>query len=454
MLWREAYGPRVVRRVSLAYAAADGAHFYPNLLAGAVSGFESALFNASFSRDGQMLFTACQDGTINLYGMEQLLYVQARCKVLETEGGRTTAEPFQVSASCPTPQAPDQLLPQKQIHCQYVGWAIVGSCFSPDAKWIAYSSWSRSLHLTNTFGRHELHEAIVVSPHRSHHFCLFSLAFSADGAKVIGGGNDGGLHLIHLERKHASHIEQAHQDDVNSVCFVDPEQAPSLVLSGSDDGLIKLWDLRTERAQGLLAGHVSGITSVCSKDGGPGGGRGGGRYLVSNGKDQTTKLWDLRKMVEAGRDAEARYAVDLDGDYRFATIWNEGGGRGGGRQRRRKHPVGDHSIQTWRGHRIARTLIQPAFSSEALTGGRYVVTGSADGRLFAYDTLAAEGEGAEQAGREDGRAVEKLAFHDDVVRTVAFAPQVDLMVSAGWDGNLGLWRFRGQQAKEEEGEGS
>ncbi|TFJ86901.1 hypothetical protein NSK_001989 [Nannochloropsis salina CCMP1776] len=390
MLWREAYGPRVVRRVSLAYAAADGAHFYPNLLAGAVSGFESALFNASFSRDGQMLFTACQDGTINLYGMEQLLYVQARCKVLETEGGRTTAEPFQVSASCPTPQAPDQLLPQKQIHCQYVGWAIVGSCFSPDAKWIAYSSWSRSLHLTNTFGRHELHEAIVVSPHRSHHFCLFSLAFSADGAKVIGGGNDGGLHLIHLERKHASHIEQAHQDDVNSVCFVDPEQAPSLVLSGSDDGLIKLWDLRTERAQGLLAGHVSGITSVCSKDGGPGGGRGGGRYLVSNGKDQTTKLWDLRKMVEAGRDAEARY----------------------------------------------------------------VVTGSADGRLFAYDTLAAEGEGAEQAGREDGRAVEKLAFHDDVVRTVAFAPQVDLMVSAGWDGNLGLWRFRGQQAKEEEGEGS
>ncbi|EKU20660.1 wd repeat protein 23, partial [Nannochloropsis gaditana CCMP526] len=121
------------------------------------------------------------------------------------------------------------------------------------------------------------------------------------------------------------------------------------------------------------------------------------------------------------------------------------------RQRRRKHPVGDHSIQTWRGHRIARTLIQPAFSPEALTGGRYVVTGSADGRLFAYDTLAAEGEEAGQAGREDGRAVEKLAFHDDVVRTVAFAPQVDLMVSAGWDGSLGLWRFQGQRAKGEGG---
>lgn len=35
-------------------------------------------------------------------------------------------------------------------------------------------------------------------------------------------------------------------------------------------------------------GHLEGITFLDS--------RGDGRYFISNGKDQTTKLWDIRKL--------------------------------------------------------------------------------------------------------------------------------------------------------------
>lgn len=35
-------------------------------------------------------------------------------------------------------------------------------------------------------------------------------------------------------------------------------------------------------------GHLEGITFIDS--------RGDGRYLISNGKDQAIKLWDVRKM--------------------------------------------------------------------------------------------------------------------------------------------------------------
>lgn len=35
-------------------------------------------------------------------------------------------------------------------------------------------------------------------------------------------------------------------------------------------------------------GHLEGITFIDS--------RGDGRYFISNGKDQTIKLWDIRKM--------------------------------------------------------------------------------------------------------------------------------------------------------------
>jgi WD repeat-containing protein 23 len=43
-----------------------------------------------------------------------------------------------------------------------------------------------------------------------------------------------------------------------------------------------------DKPAGVLTGHLEGITFIDS--------RGDGRYFISNGKDQTIKLWDIRKM--------------------------------------------------------------------------------------------------------------------------------------------------------------
>lgn len=55
--------------------------------------------------------------------------------------------------------------------------------------------------------------------------------------------------------------------------------------------LIKVWDRRAlnekkPKPVGLLAGHIDGITYIDPK--------GDGRHLISNCKDQTIKLWDMR----------------------------------------------------------------------------------------------------------------------------------------------------------------
>lgn len=42
------------------------------------------------------------------------------------------------------------------------------------------------------------------------------------------------------------------------------------------------------KPSGVLIGHTEGITYVSAK--------GDGRYVISNGKDQALRLWDLRKM--------------------------------------------------------------------------------------------------------------------------------------------------------------
>lgn len=122
----------------------------------------------------------------------------------------------------------------------------------------------------------------------------------------------------------------AHTDDVNSCCWADTASGNVLV-SASDDTFIKIWymasfysaasilicsfrDRRSlgasQKPSGVLIGHTEGITYVSAK--------GDGRYVISNGKDQALRLWDLRKM-RSSQDFENvkrdNYGVH-DFDYR------------------------------------------------------------------------------------------------------------------------------------------
>ena len=63
------------------------------------------------------------------------------------------------------------------------------------------------------------------------------------------------------------------------MCFAN-RMSSNLIFTGSDDGLVKVWDRRdlgNNRAAGAFVGHHEGITNVASK--------GDGFYLASNGKD-------------------------------------------------------------------------------------------------------------------------------------------------------------------------
>ena len=61
--------------------------------------------------------------------------------------------------------------------------------------------------------------------------------------------------------------------------------AGSMVLSGSDDSTVRLWDLRTSRCVRTMEGHSNWVRSVDMD--------GQCRIAVSGSSDQTVKLWDL-----------------------------------------------------------------------------------------------------------------------------------------------------------------
>ena len=122
------------------------------------------------------------------------------------------------------------------------------------------------------------------------------------------------------------------------------------------------------REAGVFMGHTEGLTYVDSK--------GDGRYVLSNGKDQTMKLWDLRKMMSTENAAKldpSDYTTSFD--YRFSAFPEE---------TYEPHPH-DCSVVTFRGHKVLKTLIRCHFSPPGSTNSRYVYSGSEDGSIYLYN---------------------------------------------------------------------
>lgn len=262
-------------------------------------------------------------------------------------------------------------------------------------------------------------ESLSLSP-TERRFCIFSILFSADGRDILGGANDGYMYVYDRERDKRSLRILAHDYDVNSVAFAD--QTSQILYSGGDDGLIKVWDRRClneagPRPVGFLAGHMDGVTFIDS--------RGDGRHLISNSKDQSIKLWDIRRFSQADGKRNTLKAVhDQTWDYRWQAV-----------PRRLYNPKqkldGDTSVMTYRGHSVLKTLVRCRFSPQATTGQRYIYTGCGVGRVVVYDALT-------------GRIRRDLTGHHACVRDVSWHPQRPEIVSSSWDGVVGRWSFVGR----------
>lgn len=229
---------------------------------------------------------------------------------------------------------------------------------------------------------------------------IWSLRFSGDGREIVAGTSDHSVVVYDIETRQSVMRISNHDDDVNAVCFGDTS-SPHILYSGSDDTTLRVWDRRSMgdgREAGVFMGHTEGLTYVDSK--------GDGRYILSNGKDQSMKLWDLRKMMTASKfdtiDAN-HYTTGFD--YRFEPYPDD---------YYEPHPH-DCSVVTFRGHRVLKTLIRCHFSPPGSTNSRYVYTGSEDGKVYVYNLDAT------LAGTIDvGQATLNSRPHEPDIYTTAY----------------------------------
>jgi hypothetical protein len=115
------------------------------------------------------------------------------------------------------------------------------------------------------------------------------VAFSPDGARIVSGGEDGTVRLWTLDGKPAAEPFKGHARGVRGVAFSPDGKR---IVSGGEDGTVRLWTLDGKPAAEPFEGNAGWIESVAfSPD---------GTRIVCGGGDGTVRLWTLDGKPAAG----------------------------------------------------------------------------------------------------------------------------------------------------------
>jgi WD40 repeat protein len=171
--------------------------------------------------------------------------------------------------------------------------------FSPDNKLLASGSQDADIKIWSVATGQE------VQTLTAHGEGVIALAISSDGEKLASGSQDRTILIWDIESGEPDAAYTGHHEWVNAVAF-SPDGKK--LASGSVDGEIRIWEVRRRGPQGepqmierplqTLSGHKGSVNSLTFNS--------DGKLLVSGSSDASMKLWD----VATGRELASLFSLD------------------------------------------------------------------------------------------------------------------------------------------------
>ncbi len=240
-----------------------------------------------------------------------------------------------------------------------------------------------------------------------------TIAISPDGTFIVSGGDDGVVRLWTSDGKPAGVPLTGHAGGVGSVAF-SPDG--TRIVSGAEDGTVRLWTLDGKLVAEPFKGHVGAVFSVAfSPD---------GTRIISGGEDGSVRLWtfDGKPAAEPFKGhVGAVFSVAFSPDSTHIVS----GGKDG--TVRLWTLDGKLAAEPFKGH--VGAVFSVAFSPD----GTRIATGGEDKtvRLWAPDGKL---------------AAEPFIGHEDGVTSVTFSPDGSRIGSGSLDKTVRLWMLDGKPA--------
>lgn len=232
-----------------------------------------------------------------------------------------------------------------------------------------------------------------------------SLAASSDGRYAVTGSSDGIMRLWDLQGGEMLRAVHAHN---NGVFSVDISRDGNYAISGGADTSAVVWDIGARKAISNLEHRYGSINAVkFSPD---------GITAATGGEDNCVKIWNFSTgerlaMLEAHEGAVCSLDFSPDGKYLAS---------GGGDNMVRLWELETGKVLcTFNGH--DDSVLALSFSAD----GASVASAGADSTVRVW--------GLPEGGGPEGRELRQWKAHNDVVTSIAFSPRGQYLVSGGWD---------------------
>ncbi|KZF24267.1 Ca2+/calmodulin-dependent protein kinase [Xylona heveae TC161] len=286
---------------------------------------------------------------------------------------------------------------------------VFATRFDPTGQHIASGSMDRSIMLWRTYGECENYGIL-----NGHKGAVLDLQWSRDSRVVYSASADAMLASWDLDtglriRRHVGHEEVINCMDVS-------KRGEELLISGSDDGSIGIWDPRQKEAVDYIETEFP-VTAVTLSE--------AGNELYSGSIDNDIKVWDLRKKsvaytmightdtitsLQISPDSQTLLSNSHDSTVRTWDI--------------RPFAPTDRHIRTFDGAPtgLEKNLIRASWDPQ----GQKIAAGSGDRSVVVWEAAT-------------GKLLYKLPGHKGTVNDVRFSPTSEpIIVSASSDRNLML----------------
>jgi WD40 repeat protein len=230
------------------------------------------------------------------------------------------------------------------------------------------------------------------------------VAFSPDGTLILTGSEDGTVRLFDGQSGEQIQVFHGHTADITDIAF-SPDG--NMVLTGSWDQTARLWDTATGKELKKLVGHTNMVITVAfSLD---------GKQVLTGSEDKTLRLWDVTTGRELNRWFIEEPVSAFSPDGRYAVGYSEI----------------DNANHLW----DIKTLTKTHSFSYSGPPFRNPIQFSSDGNYL----LAAYGKEMVLSDVTSGQEVQIFTGHTNNVTGLALSPDGKYALSASFDKTVRLW---------------